>query len=164
MSDKVEELIEATTKDNKEPITFFQMFQSLWGLISVGIGAIGIFVIVTTWVFNTFPTNSDLTDKYIQKAEYYTKLKESKDLHDKEIRNANDIIEKIRKQYETDIRKLRLLYRVDRMHDLAQQLKVLDEKLKDNPSDISIKSYRDMIYNEYNRIRNKIDEGVKDAD
>ena len=164
MSDRVEELIEAVTKENKNPITFQQMFQSLWGLISVGIGAIGIFVMVTTWVFNTFPTNSDLTDKYITKAEYYTKLKESKELHDKEIRNANDIIEKIRKQYETDIRKLRLLYRVDRMHDSAQQLKVLDEKLKDNPNDVSIKSYRDMIYNEYNRIRNKIDDGVKDAE
>jgi len=164
MSDRVEELIEAVTKENKNPITFQQMFQSLWGLISVGIGAIGVFVLVTTWVFNTFPTNSDLTDKYIQKAEYYTKLRENKESHDKEVRNVNEIIEKIRKQYDTDIRKLRLEYRVERMHDLGQQLKLIDEKLNHAQDDLALKNYREALWREYNKIRGKIDDGVKEIE
>jgi len=164
MSDRVEELIEAVTKENKNPITFQQMFQSLWGLISVGIGAIGVFVLVTTWVFNTFPTNSDLTDKYIQKAEYYTKLRENKESHDKEVRNINEIIEKIRKQYDTDIRKLRLEYRVERMHDLGQQLKLIDEKLNHTQDDLALKNYREALWKEYNKIRGKIDDGVKEIE
>ena len=164
MSDRVEELIEAVTKENKAPVTFQQMFQSLWGLISVGIGAIGVFVLVTTWVFNTFPTNSDLTDKYIQKAEYYTKLRENKEVLEKEIKSLTEVVEKTRKQYDTDIRKLRLEYRVERMHDLGYQLKLVDEKLNHAQDDLALKNYREALWKEYNKIRGKIDDGVKEIE
>jgi hypothetical protein len=50
------------------------------------------------------------------------------------------------------------------MHDLSQQLKIVDDKLRDHPEDISLKNYRDAIWKEYNRIRNKIDEGVKEIE
>jgi hypothetical protein len=164
MSDQVQELIEAVTKENKAPVTFQQMFQSLWGLISVAIGAVGIFVMITTWVFSTFPTNSDLTDKYITKAEYYTKLRENKEVLEKEIKSLTEAVEKTRKQYDTDIRKLRLEYRVERMHDLGHQLKLVDEKLNHAQDDLALKNYREALWREYNKIRGKIDDGVKEIE
>jgi hypothetical protein len=164
MSDKVENLIDTITKENKIPVTFNQMFQSLWGLISVGIGAIGIFVLVTTWIFNTFPTNLDIKEKYIVKQEYYTKLRETKEPIDKEIDSLKIELEKVKKQYESDVRKLRLEYRVERMHDLGQQLKLIDEKLNHAQDDLALKNYREALWKEYNKIRSKIDDGVKEIE
>lgn len=164
MSDKVDELIETIEGQNKQPITFQQMFKSLWGGLSLLVSFIAVMVVVATWVFNTFPTNTDLKDKFVAKQEYYTKLKETKEPIDKEIDSLKVEIEKLRKVYESDVRKLRLEYRVERMHDLGQQLKIVDDKLRDHPEDPALKSYREAIWKEYNRIRNKIDEGVKEID
>lgn len=151
MSDNVDKIIE--TIDQKHPITFQQMLKSLWGVLSMLISFIAVMVVVTTWVFNTFPTNDDLNIKYISKSEYWPKHNELKvDL------------DKFRKQVETDIRKLRLEYRVERMHDLGQQLKIVDDKLRDHPDDPALKTYREAIWKEYNRIRNKIDDGVKEIE
>jgi len=151
MSDKVDKIID--TLDEKHPITFQEMFKSLWGVLSMLVSFIAVMVVVTTWVFNTFPTNDDLAVKYISKAEYWPKHGELKiDL------------DKFKKQVETDIRKLRLEYRVERMHDLGQQLKIVDDKLRDHSDDPALKTYREAIWKEYNRIRNKIDDGVKEIE
>lgn len=165
MPDKVEDLIESITKnDSKTPITLEHMFKSLWGIVSMIFGGVGALVVIFTFVFNTFATIPDVNEKFIAKQEYYVKLKETKEPLDKQIKELHDTLEKYKKQYETDIRKARLEYRVERMHDLGQHLKLVDEKLKDHPDDTSLKNYREVVWKEYNRIRNKIDDGVKEIE
>lgn len=164
MSDKVEELIETLEGQNKSPITFQQMFKSLWGVLSMLVSFVAVMIVVTTWVFNTFPTNTDIKEKLIGKQEYYTKLRETKDPIDKEIDMLKLELEKIKKQYESDVRKLRLEYRVERLHDLGQQLKLVDEKLNHAQDDLALKNYREALWKEYNKIRSKIDDGVKEIE
>lgn len=154
----IDEVIERT------PVTLPQLLKSVWGIIAAVFGLVGVVITIISFIGNTFPTNSDLVDKYIAKAEYYTKSRENKDIIEKQIKETNDNLEKQKKIYEGEIRKIRLEYRVERMHDLGQQLKLVDEKIKDHPEDTTLKNYRESIWKEYNRVRNKIDEGVKDLE
>jgi hypothetical protein len=50
------------------------------------------------------------------------------------------------------------------MHDLGQQLKLIDEKLSHAQDDLALKNYREALWKEYNKIRSKIDDGVKEIE
>jgi hypothetical protein len=157
--------------EDNQSITFTNMFTSVWGILATIVAIIGLGVGVMSFVYKTFPTVGDLNDKAVSiqstivpKPEYYKRVIEI----DEKLAKLNEQMVKsdaqTKKDLAQEISKLRVEYRTERLHDILNQLKLIDEKLLIHPEDISLKNFRIMLYKEYDRVRSKLDAGLREME
>jgi hypothetical protein len=149
------------------------LFKSVWGILTIIVAIVGIGVSVMSFVFKTFPTNSDMEEKlknYITKPEYFQQEPYARKTIMLELafnkfrEEAQKKDDEIKKSYEKELTKARMEAKTERLHLLSILINIADRKLVEHPGDKSLIDFRDELYKEYTRVRSKLDNNLKELD
>jgi hypothetical protein len=142
------------------------LFKSVWGILTIIVAIIGLGVSVMSFVFKTFPTNSDIDEKfknYISKQEYF-----QQEPYNKKVLGIEEALEKYKEQnskgIEKELGKARIEAKTERLHLLSMLINIADRKIIQYPDDKSLKEFREELCKEYNRVRSKLDNNLKELE
>lgn len=142
------------------------LFKSVWGILTIIVAIIGLGVSVMSFVYKTFPTNSDIDEKlktYISKQEYF-----QQEPYNKKVIIIEEALEKYKEQnskgIEKELGKARVEAKTERLHLLSMLINIVDRKLIQHPDDKALKEFKEELCREYNRIRAKLDNNLKELE
>jgi hypothetical protein len=149
------------------------LFKSIWGILTIILAIVGLGVSVMSFVFKTFPTNSDLEEKaktFITKQEYFQqepfnkKVISIEESFKKFKEEALKKDEENKKAFEKELTKARIEAKTERLHLMTMLINIVDRKLVEHPGDKSLTDFRDELCREYNRVRAKLDNNLKELE
>lgn len=149
------------------------LFKSVWGILTIVVAIMGLATSVMTFVFKTFPTNTDLDEKmkmYITKQEYFqqdpyakkTIILEAAFNKFREEAEKKDDVNK--KAWEKELTKARIEAKTERLHLLMMLITIVEKKLVEHPDDKGLTSFKEELCREYNRVRSKLDNNLKELE
>jgi hypothetical protein len=149
------------------------LFKSIWGILTIILAIVGLGVSVMSFVFKTFPTNSDIEEKlknYITKPEYFQQEPYARKTIILELafnkfrEESQKKDEENRKLFEKELIKARMEAKTERLYLMALLINITDRKLVENPNDKSLLDFRAELGKEYDRVRDKLANNLKELD
>ena len=149
------------------------LFKSVWGILTIIVAIVGLGVSVMSYVFKTFPTNSDIDEKgknYITKQEYFQQEPYNKKVLIIEVEfnkfreAAQKKDEENKKSFEKELTKARIEAKTERLHLLSMLINIADRKLVEHPGDKGLTDFREELCREYSRVRSKLDNNLKELE
>jgi hypothetical protein len=149
------------------------LFKSVWGILTIIVAIMGLATSVLTFVFKTFPTNSDLEEKsknFITKQEYFQQEPYNKKVISIEAalnkfkEEAQKKDEDNKKLFEKELTKARIEAKTERLHLISMIISIVDKKMVEHPNDKSLAGFREDLCREYTRVRAKLDNNLKELD